>query len=108
MICYRKHPLVPENEWRIYIPSVPLDDMIRWNHILMGHCGATRLYDSIRVMFYHTSLKNRVDTYNCKTCQKYSQQGRAHGHLPEREALLLPFEEVHIDLIGPWKVTVAG
>ena len=59
-------------------------------------------------MFYHPSLKNRVDSYNFKTCQKYKQQGRAHGHLPEREALILPFEEVNIDLIGPWKVTVAG
>ena len=108
MICYRKDPLVPEHEWKICIPSLLLGDMIRWNHVLLGHCGATRLYDSIRVMFYHPRLKNRVDTYNCKTCQKYKQQGRSHGHLPEREALLLPFEEVHIDLIGPWKVTVSG
>ena len=81
--------------------------MIQWNHVLLGHCGATRLYDSTRVMFYHPSLKNRIDTYNCKTCQKYKQQGRAHGHLPEREAILLLFEEVHIDLISPWKVTVS-
>ena len=107
MICYRKDHLVPENEWKICIPSALLSDMIRWNHVLLGHCEATRLYDSIRVMFYHRSLKNRIDTYSCRTCQKYKQQGRTHGHL-FREAILLPFEEVHIDVIGPWKVTVAG
>jgi len=33
MICYRKDLLVPENEWRICIPSVLLDGMIRWNHV---------------------------------------------------------------------------
>ena len=107
MICYRKDSLVPENEWRICIPTTLLDNIIRWNHVLLGHCGATRLYDSIRVMLYHPSLKNRIDTYKCSTCQKYKQQGRSHGHLPEKEAILLPFEEVHVDLIGPWKVMVA-
>lgn len=75
---------------------------------MLGHCAATRLYDSIRPMFHHPSLKSKVDTYSCPTCQRHKQQGRAHGHLPEREAMLLPFKEVHVDLIGPWKVTAAG
>ena len=88
MICYRRDPLVTESEWKICIPTSLLDDMIRWNHVMLGHCGATRLYDSIRTMFHHPNLKHRVDTYTCPTCQQYKQQGRAHGHLPEREAIL--------------------
>ena len=54
-----------------------------------------------------TERIRRVDTCNCSTCQKYKQQGRAHDYLPEREAISLLFEEAHVDLIGPWKVTVA-
>ena len=26
--------------------------------------------------------------------------------MPEREAILAPWEEVHVDLVGPWKVQV--
>ena len=51
MICYRRDELVPESEWKICIPTSLLDDMIRWNHVLLGHCGATRFYYSIRTMF---------------------------------------------------------
>ena len=68
MICYRRDELVPESEWIICIPTSLLDNMIRCNHVLLGHCGATRLYDSIRTMFYHPNLKNRVDSYSCPTC----------------------------------------
>ena len=56
MICYRRDKLVPENEWRICIPTSLLNDMIQWHHILLAHCGATRLYDLIRNMFYHLYL----------------------------------------------------
>ena len=62
-------------------------------HILLGHCGAARQYESIRTMFNDPSLKNRIDTCSCLTCQKYNQQVRAHDYLPERKAIFLSFEK---------------
>ena len=88
------------------MPTELLDNMIQWNHHTMGHCGATWLYNLIQTIFYHPQLKAHVDAYRCPTCQQHKSQGRAHDHLPEQEALFLPFEEDHIDLIGPWKVQV--
>ena len=31
--------------------------------------------------------------------------GRAMGHLPARDVRAAPWEQVDVDLIGPWKVT---
>jgi hypothetical protein len=44
----------------------------------------------------------------CKDCQKYKLTGRGYGLLPKREVRIAPWEEVAIDLIGPWKVKVNG
>jgi hypothetical protein len=44
----------------------------------------------------------------CKDCQKYKLAGHGYGLLPERELQIAPWEEVAINLIGPWKVKVNG
>jgi hypothetical protein len=44
----------------------------------------------------------------CKEFQKYKLAGRGYGLLPKREVQIAPWEEVAINLIGPWKVKVNG
>jgi hypothetical protein len=82
--------------------------MVHWFHLILGHAGKTRVYDSIRRMFHHPQLKRTVDQHHCVTCQQHKLQGASYGELPPREAIANPWEEVHIDLIGPWMVEVAG
>jgi hypothetical protein len=43
-------------------------------------------------------------TRNCNICQRQKLPRPQYGHLPPREGALLPWEEVALDLIGPWKV----
>ncbi len=43
-----------------------------------------------------------------KDCQKYKLAGCGYGLLPEQEVQIAPWEEVAINLIGPWKVKVNG
>ncbi len=45
---------------------------------------------------------------NCKDCQKHKLAGHCYGLLPEQEVWIAPWDEVAIDLIGPWKVKVNG
>ena len=68
----------------------------------------TRLYNTISVLFYHKSLKNRIDTFiqSCDTCQQTKLPGIEYSQLLPRDALIAPWFEVAIDLIGPWQVTV--
>ena len=53
-------------------------------------------------------MRRIVDNYRCSDCQKHKLSGKGYGLLPEREVRSEPFEEVAVDLIGPWKVTVRG
>ena len=41
-----------------------------------------------------------------KDCQEYKLAGHGYGLLPKREVQIAIWEEVAIDLIGPWKVKV--
>ncbi|KAG7372183.1 integrase core domain containing protein [Nitzschia inconspicua] len=38
------------------------------------------------------------------TCQKNKRGWKTYGQLAPREAVLLPWQEIHCDSIGPWKI----
>jgi len=42
----------------------------------------------------------------CEACQKNKHLGQGYGHLPPRNDLSTPWEEVALDLIGPWEVPI--
>eukprot|EP00978_Attheya_sp_CCMP212_P001024 scaffold2113_cov63-Attheya_sp.AAC.6 len=66
----------------------------------------SRTEDTINTHFYHPKIWERVITLCSKydTCQQYKANTRDYGHLPPREADMEPWQEVAVDLIGPWKV----
>ena len=106
IICYRETITAPQNNWKICIPTTLIEELIEWFHLLLGHAGATKLYHSIRPMFYHPHLKRVIDNFKCDVCQRHKLQGPGYGLLPPRTARFAPWEEVHIDLVGPWPVKV--
>ncbi|GKY96404.1 hypothetical protein MPSEU_000599900 [Mayamaea pseudoterrestris] len=99
-----------DERWRICIPSAILDRLILWYHLSMAHAGMTRLTTSIKQHFYHPKLKQRVEHLvgACDTCQRNKGGSRQYGELPARDVRVAPWYEVHVDLIGPWKVSVNG
>ena len=44
----------------------------------------------------------------CDLCQRLKNLGRGHGDLASREATLLPWRDVAVDLIGPWELTMGN
>ena len=43
----------------------------------------------------------------CPYCQKYKTVHQQFGHLPPKNIQhLQPLDEVHVDMIGPWKATI--
>ena len=51
-------------------------------------------------------MRQHIDNYKCADCQKHKLSGKGYGLLPEQEVRCEPFEEVAVDLIGPWNITV--
>ena len=62
------------------------------------------MYDLIRARFHHPHLKRMIEKFNCRTCQEHKLYGAGYGELPSRMAGGMPWHEVAVDLIGPWKI----
>ena len=107
IICFCANPNL-EGEWKIAIPTGLINNIIYWYHQVLGHCGINRLYDTIRAHFFFPQLKEKCVEFRCSICQKNKLIGPGYGELPPREAPLLPWNEVAIDLIGPWTMDVQG
>eukprot|EP00978_Attheya_sp_CCMP212_P022258 scaffold66137_cov65-Attheya_sp.AAC.3 len=62
--------------------------------------------DTINTHFYHPKIWERAIALcsKCDACQQYKANNHGYGHLPPREADMAPWQEVTVDLIGPWKV----
>ena len=95
--------------WKIVIPPTLLPQLLKWYHLVLGHCGQQRLYQTVKARFHANNLQRKCnDTItNCpQKCQLNKQSNKNYGHLPPRAAGLFPWETVAVDLIGPWKVKV--
>jgi hypothetical protein len=105
--CYTAQPADP---WRIYLPNELLENAVRWYHLALSHLGSTRVNDTMSMHFYNPKLKSTVEDIvtKCETCQRYKLVGRGHGELAPREAALIPWNDIAVDLIGPWTLKVAG
>jgi hypothetical protein len=83
-------------------------DTVKWFPQVMGHPGEKRLQETLNQRYYHPRLCYQIEKLKCKDCQKHKLESRGYGPLPEREVRIAPWEEVTINLIGPWKVKVTG
>jgi transposase InsO family protein len=107
LICY-----IPDmnQPFKICIPDALVDTIIRFYHLALNHVGRTRLRDTISMHFYHPHLQTHVDNVvrPCDACQRYKLPGRGQGHLAPRQADIKPWQEVAVDLIGPWTIKLHG
>jgi hypothetical protein len=60
------------------------------------------------VTFYNPKLRQSVEAIikPSEHCQKYKNVQCGHGETGPREAGLLPWSEVAVDMIGPWTLEV--
>ena len=101
LICYWDNAQQHTNKWKIYIPNSLIQSIIRWYHILLGHCGFTKLYNTIRARFHCNRLLVHCKSYVClERCHRYKQQGRWYGLLPLQHSAIPPWNEVCVDLLA--------
>ena len=88
---------------RLIIPDSLQEKVISWYHHYLQHPGSDRMEGTIgRVMYWHGMCAQirRACKY-CPRCQKSKGRKRKYGHLPPKEATVVPWETLHCDLIGP-------
>ena len=108
VLCYVRAGKDKDKSWKIVLPDKLLKSTIKWFHIVTGHSGWNRLYMTISARYYNPALKTEVRRFRCAACQKHKLPGKGYGLLPERELKEQPFDEVAVDLIGPWEVKVGN
>ena len=73
---------------------------------MLGHPGNNRMRDAIQARYYHPNLRSYIDRFACEICQKHKLSGRQFGLLPERDVRTHPWQEIAVDLIGPWAINI--
>jgi hypothetical protein len=60
--------------------------------------------------FYNPKLRQSVEAIikPCEHCQKYKNVQHRHGDTASREAGLLPWSEIAVDMLGPWTLEVGN
>ena len=61
----------------------------------------------MKTTFYNTRLKSAIAAFQCETCQKVKTNTHQYAELPARDAHVAPWQEVAVDLIGPWTIRTA-
>ena len=64
--------------------------------------------NTLNQRYHHHLLRQTIDKHRCEHCLRHKLPVKGFGLLPERDLRMAPWEEVAIDLIGPWKVKVHG
>jgi Integrase zinc binding domain len=100
----------PNDPWKICIPTVMLQDVIKLYHLSLNHVGMTRLHDSMALYFYHPRLRSSVEAFvrTCNACQRHKITTHHYTELPPRDAQVSPWREVAVDLVGPWDIEIHG
>ena len=106
IICYVRQGDDPDEQWRIALPQQMLEETVRRFHQVMGHPGEKRLSETIQQRYHHPKLRYTIDRFRCEHCQRHKLSGKGYRLLLEREMQTAPWEEVAIDLIGPWTAKV--
>ena len=60
ILCYQRNP---NENWKICLPLSLVHDTIVWYHLMLGHCGKERLYDTLNARFHHPGLSASCNAY---------------------------------------------
>jgi len=92
----------------IYVPVSLRASLLQWYHLTLQHPGVKRMQATLKENFYWPGVDAAVENLvkNCDTCQRCKLTAvKKYGKIPlPADSKLTPWEEVHVDLIGPWDV----
>ena len=71
--------------WKITIPETLLTQLLNWYHLVLGHCGQQRLYNTVRARFHSPNLQKpctKIVKQCPQRCQLNKQGNKYYCHLP--------------------------
>ena len=91
---------------KIIVPKALQKEAVEWYHELLAHPGETRTELTIGQHFHWEGMRKTVEAVckKCGSCQINKKKNKKYGHLPVKNAEVIPWHTLCIDLIGPYKV----
>jgi hypothetical protein len=95
---------------KIVIPTSLRQRTVEWYHQYLLHPGLNRTEESIRQHLTWPTLRDDVRNHvsRCAICQKNKKQTKKYGQLPAKDADVVPWERLCVDLIGEYKIARKG
>ena len=113
IICYRALSSAssspPSSDWKIALPSNMLGPIIHWYHNTLAHApGMDCLEALVKRTFYHPKICDACCSIvsNCPISPMVHTTYKPYGHLAPSNAPIIPWSEVHVGCIRPWKVSL--
>ena len=93
---------------RIVVPKVLQTKILEWYHYLLVHPGRDRTLKSISQHFYWKGMSKDVEKFckKCPICQTTKVNSKKYGLLPAKEPEVVPWHQLCVDLIGPYKIPI--
>ncbi len=92
----------------IYVPYCMRTKLLHWYHDCLQHPGVRRMQSTIKENLYWPGMDQAIAMYvkTCALCQQYKITAtKKYGKIPlPKSPAVKPWEEVHVDMIGPWTV----
>jgi len=92
----------------IYVPASLRAALLEWYHTNLQHPGIKRMQATVKTNFYWPGIDAAITklVQTCDVCQQCKITAvKKYGKIPlPAHHKLSPWEEVHVDLIGPWDV----
>jgi hypothetical protein len=89
---------------------IPTEDMqskiVQWYHHYLQHPGENRLEETIVAIMWWRGMRPHIRKHvkTCVRCQLGKRRKRKYGHLPPKVAQVIPWNQVCVDLIGPYTI----
>jgi hypothetical protein len=92
----------------IYVPLRLRDTLLHWYHDCLQHPGVRHMQATMKENLYWPCMDQAIAMYvkTCAICQQYKITAtKKYGEIPlPKSPDTKPWEEVHVDMIGPWTV----
>ncbi|GFH56268.1 hypothetical protein CTEN210_12744 [Chaetoceros tenuissimus] len=93
---------------RIYVPPSLTTPAIQWYHWILQHPGKDKLLRTLQMHCAWPGMQKDIEEYTkaCRECQLYKKRTVKYGKLPPKQLPpLQPWNEVAVDLIGPYTIS---
>jgi hypothetical protein len=96
LLCFKDKIVVPTS----------LTKKVLWYHYLLCHPSINRTEKTISQHFYWPKMREQImnDVLTCAICQTQKKQSKKYGLLAEKDAEVMPWDRLCLDLIGPYYI----